>query len=376
MKDFFLADDLSGALDAAAAFHLARRRVTVALSTALAGEPDADVVGLTTETRNVTPSAAAAIVERTLAEARRQGARLLYKKIDSTLRGPVAAEVAALARAMPEVRILFAPANPAAGRTVRGGILLVRGVPVGETEFARDPSSPVTTSDLRTLLGNMAPGRIVIPDAETEADLTAAVEAMDATGEPWVAVGSGALARPVARRVAGSTPLSAIGFGSEFHEPTRSVLLVCGSAHPLNRTQAARLARDHNVTLHVMSGDGTAINASMEKALRAQKTAILMMEERRGDSALLVQALTKAAADLIGVTGCSRLFVTGGETAFALCSRLGIDGLQFQAEIEPGLSLSFARDRNGPVWLAVKPGGFGDGQTWVRAWDALQSRNE
>ncbi|MBI4621774.1 MAG: four-carbon acid sugar kinase family protein, partial [Verrucomicrobia bacterium] len=103
MKIYFLADDLSGALDAAAAFHHAGRRVRVVLSVAeWTAADENEVVGVTTETRNAPPAVAAAAVERVLARGRAQGARLVYKKIDSTLRGPVAAELAALAAALPE----------------------------------------------------------------------------------------------------------------------------------------------------------------------------------------------------------------------------------------------------------------------------------
>src|SRR5206468_1790519 len=110
---------LSGALDAAAAFHHAGRRVRVALSSAAWSEVSPDeVIGFTTETRNAAPAVAAEKITRILAEARERGGRLRYKKIDSTMRGPIAAELGALMAAMPEARILFTPANPAVGRTV------------------------------------------------------------------------------------------------------------------------------------------------------------------------------------------------------------------------------------------------------------------
>ena len=31
-------------------------------------------------------------------------------------------------------------------------------------------------------------------------------------------------------------------------------------------------------------------------------------------------------------------------------------------------------ERDQVFWFAIKPGGFGDAQTWGRAWDALQGR--
>ncbi|OAI65685.1 Hrp-dependent type III effector protein, partial [Ralstonia solanacearum] len=59
----------------------------------------------------------------------------LYKKIDSTLRGNVAAEVAAL---VPVAGLaVVAPAFPAAGRTTRNARQWLHGVAVEETEVWR-----------------------------------------------------------------------------------------------------------------------------------------------------------------------------------------------------------------------------------------------
>ena len=373
MSDYFLADDLSGALDAAAAFHRVGRRVTIALSIDAWPEAGADeIVGLTTETRNAAPEPAAATVATVLAIGQAHGARLVYKKIDSTLRGPVAAEIAALTAAMPEARVLFTPANPRVGRTVRDGRLLVQGVPVSETEFARDPVSPVRESSLRALLGSAATPQVEIADAMNEADLETAVARMAAQGGPWVAVGSGALARPVAAQLYSaaakhaSPPRSAIG---------GPILFVGGSAHRANREQAAELARIGDIDVHqvTIADPNRTVVAAATESLRTRGGATILLEERRTESDVALRAIVSVAAELIARAEVARVFVTGGETAFALCGRLGIASLQFEAEIEAGLSVSSAVTSRGPMRLAVKPGGFGDAHTWVRAWRALQA---
>ncbi len=317
MNEYYLADDLSGALDAAAAFHAAGRRVVVLTSAADWRAPDDEtVVGLTTETRNAPPEVAAGVVGRVLADGRARGARLVYKKIDSTLRGAVAAEMAAVAEALPATRLLFCPANPAVGRTVRGGVLHVHGVPVSATEFAHDPVSPVRESDLRRLLGHPDPARIVIPDAETPADLAAAVAA--------------------------------------------------------NRAQAARLARERGVPLHELrlAAPAAAI-AEVVARLRSAGAASLLVEAARHDSAVVRRTFAATAVEIITRARVERIFLTGGETAFALCGALGLPALEFEDELEPGLSLARASTPRGAFRLAVKPGGFGTEQTWLRAWDSL-----
>ncbi len=370
MNEYFLADDLSGALDAAAAFHHAGRRVRIAWTFEAwdAAAPD-EMVAFTTETRNAPPPEAARRVASVIAHGQRRGARLVYKKIDSTLRGAVAAELAAVGHAFPNARILFCPANPAVGRTVRDGVLRVHDVPVAETEFGHDPVSPVRQSEIRLLLGEAATSRVMIADAESERDLATAVAQMQAVAGEWIGVGSGGLVRPVAHVVADSgrgepAPLEGA--------PAGPILFVCGSAHRANREQAARLANERAVPHYTLKiGNPAEAVASTRSSLQTRGAAILAIEEARAESSLALRAISGAAAELIQETDVRRLFTTGGETMFALGGALGISAMEFLAEIEPGLALARGNARQGAMWLAVKPGGFGDVRTWCRAWAAL-----
>jgi len=377
MNDFFLADDLSGALEVAAAFHQAGRPAVVTWS--ISGwdgcGPD-DVVGFNTETRNENPAAAAARVAQALAHGRERGRRLHFKKIDSTMRGPVGAELAALAEARPDLTILFTPANPHAGRTVRDGVLLVHGVPVAETEFGRDPVSPVSESSIRAAVPAAARERVIALDATTDADLLRGLMAREAAATPWMAVGSGALARVLAPRLAPSLVVS--------RKPTEQrpmkpgpVLFVCGSAHPANRAQAATLTRERATTVVEVHGSDPAQAArAAVAAIRSTGAAGLHMAPRSvagaaPDSRAALAAMVEAACVTIRETGVRRILATGGETARALCDALEIRALRVLGDVEPGLVLAGAENAAGEWRLAIKPGGFGTEACWVRAADAL-----
>jgi uncharacterized protein YgbK (DUF1537 family) len=95
------------------------------------------------------------------------------------------------------------------------------------------------------------------------------------------------------------------------------------------------------------------------------------LPEARLDSATALGAITQVATRLVREVEVRRIFATGGETAFALCAALGVTALAFRKELEPGLALAGGESRGGPVLLAVKPGGFGDAETWIRAWTEL-----
>lgn len=109
-----------------------------------------------------------------LAAARRRGARIqLVSRSDSTLRGHVMAEVAALQAVRREAvgsgydGVLLIPAFLEAGRLTAADIHWARTgpglaglVPVGETEFARDPAFGYTASDLRDFVAAKSGGSI------------------------------------------------------------------------------------------------------------------------------------------------------------------------------------------------------------------------
>jgi hypothetical protein len=71
---------------------------------------------------------------------------VIFKKIDSVLRGHVAAELEAQMKAMGKARALIVAANPSLGRTIVNGQYFVGGVPLAETSFSDDPDFPVHTS--------------------------------------------------------------------------------------------------------------------------------------------------------------------------------------------------------------------------------------
>lgn len=211
-----LADDLTGALETGALFDGA---------VVCFGPVEAPVLVIDTGTRHAAPEEAR---RRVRALAGQFEAELIYKKTDSTLRGWIGAELAAL----PPGRIHYAPAYPRLGRTVRDGRLLVGGVPVEETAFAFDPLDPVRESGVRRLLERQgAPlHRVVLHDGESDADIRRAALAVMQEPPPRLAAGPAALAGAVAR---------AMGLASKPpHWPAvRRCLVINGSAHPVSAEQ-------------------------------------------------------------------------------------------------------------------------------------------
>jgi uncharacterized protein YgbK (DUF1537 family) len=71
----------------------------------------------------------------------------------------------------------------------------------------------------------------------------------------------------------------------------------------------------------------------------------------------------------------STLVVVGGDTAYYVLHRLGIERLTVVEEVLPGIALTTGVDRGGQRRTVVlKPGNFGDAQTLLTLQKAVQKR--
>ncbi len=128
---YMLADDLAGAHDVAIPF--AKRGFAVAVPTGLDRLDrfaEADLVVLNTNTRSCGEAEAADQVEAACEAIRARSGTLIYKKIDSTLRGHVGFEIDLVCDKMDFGLVVCAPAFPEMGRTTVGGYQLLHGVPL------------------------------------------------------------------------------------------------------------------------------------------------------------------------------------------------------------------------------------------------------
>lgn len=376
-----LADDLTGALDTGVKFAGGERSVTVVWSP---GARSADVIIVDTETRSAPGHAAA----RLAADWARAADGLIYKKMDSTLRGPFAAEARAVAEVRRMTGVLVAPAFPGAGRTVRDGVLLVRGTPVHEAGFAQDPGSPVTESRVATVVERQVGGPVgllglaeirrgaeevtaalrrqrgfVLADAETEADLAVLARAV-VRQEGWLPAGSAGLAAALAHELGFppprlETPRAADGF-----------LLVCGSAHPVNRRQMTRLAEVTGIDpVHAEPG-GEGGFEQARKGFERQGLAMLITPDRRMDAqeAWRVRLqMMEWSARAVRDWQVSGLYATGGQTLRSTLDELGVESLRPLAEVAPGVVCSEAELPAGRrLEVVSKAGGFGDDDLLVR----------
>ena len=158
-----IADDLTGANDTALQFQQRGASTKILLDSECTPKVKAgsEVWALSSESRNVEADEAVLRVEKavnTLVE--NFSFDYFYKKIDSTLRGHIALETLTVLNILEYDAAVIMPAFPQEGRITVGGYHLAKGVPIGRTEIAIDPHSPITESHVPTLLCSQLPEEV------------------------------------------------------------------------------------------------------------------------------------------------------------------------------------------------------------------------
>jgi D-threonate/D-erythronate kinase len=328
-----LADDLTGALDSAARFVGRFGPVPVAWQ----HDPAAQVLALDSATRDLPRDEArqrAAKFAPALARA-----AIAFKKIDSLLRGHVAAEVEACAAGGGFNAVVIAPAFPAQGRITRHGRQLAHGSDVGVDLIADFAHAGIPISQ-RSPGDDLPPG-VSLWDAESDADL-ARIAAMARGRVLWV--GSGGLAGAL-----GATAVLRLS-ARRAEAVASGVLALVGSDHPVAAAQLAGCS----VRL-TLSGTDDATNPAHGAAI---DVAVPPGSHRQAAAQLIAAAF---AALLRRIERPGTLIVTGGATLRGVCVALSASGLLVEGELAPGIPVARLI---GGSWdglrIVSKSGAFGD----------------
>ena len=318
-----IADDLTGALEAGSKFaaHGLPATITSVPDMAVVGGP---VVVTNSDTRHSGPAEAARKISMLLETARQHKPWLIYKKTDSTLRGNIGPEIGAILSAFPDRDVLYVPAYPAMGRTVRHGELLVDGVPVNRTAFAADSLNPIYESSVQATLGGV-PATIL--DGETDEDIRAAAQHIAGSGTPPIVAGPAAIAGALAECV----PMERTP--PRRPPKIRRCVVVNGSMHPTSAAQI-EYARERSV----FDADWTLLEYDGEDA---------GVERARSVGSRVAQFLRDNPVDAI--------IIFGGDTAYGIHQALGGHDILSCSEALPGVPVS----RIGTLHLVTKAGGFG-----------------
>ncbi len=408
LEFMIIADDLSGACDTAVQFQKFGYPTVVLNATERAEnyQNRYRAMAITTNSRDLTPGAARYAVKQVCPILKTLKPKTIYKKIDSTWRGNVGAELEVLIR---ELQLRFAvicSAYPENQRLGIGGYLLVDGALLHHTAMAKDPASPITEGYLPKLLSNQTDLSIVhlaldliekgqevmtafihetvqrgpclfIADATEQSHLAAIASIATPALPPFIFAGSAGLSAAILRCQKKTVEKQGI-----------SILTIGGSVNPKSISQIDKLLKsDHIEELYVpwdmllhSRAEQLAARITQATDILSRSTDLVIRTCRSPDDAEAAKAagrkktggggaavaaaisdgLKRITTEILLKTKVGGIMVTGGTTALKLLEGIGGEGIEVQQEIEPGVPLGrIVGGHLDGVKIITKAGGFG-----------------
>lgn len=367
-----IADDLTGACDTGVQF--ARRGLSCRVELNLSNYSTlamTDVLGFNTNSRSDTVVQCRQKIEGLAVSCSRLRSNIIFKKVDSTLRGNVGEEIATALRAFKCEAAIIAPAFPAMCRLVRDGILhwvdcsgsgqidicslLAQQGLSPQKLLLMSPASRDLVNFAHELNARVADGKqFFIVDCESQDDLHFAAAVGTALPRRILWAGSAGLGIALGDHMA----------KSQVHTPAfamtdASMLFFIGSTHPgtLRQKEALRAATD---AVEVAATPETVAVAC--RALRDKRHLIVTIEHGR-----LSELSLRQFVDSLSGFRVAAMFLTGGDTGTLVCNAIGARSIDLRGEIVPGLPwgvIDGGTFHGLPV--ASKSGGFGDADALLR----------
>ncbi len=386
-KILMLADDFTGSGDAGVQLTKNGIEAHIIFDTQKIDPEKSYVVD--TESRNIPAEDAYQIVKEILQNMEPYPYEYYYKKMDSTLRGNLKAEITAAEEVLKPDLIVFNPANPDSNRTVVDGTLLMNGVRIMETEIMRDPLCLVTEDNLEKLMQkemnepvthfslteirenkmDIGDAKIVTFDVLENADMDAVVNYILSLDKKVLWVGSAGMANSLVKAIRKQYP----------------VLSLIGSISQTSRTQvqvaqeAGATVVEMNIAALLQGGDINKVAAEAVSLLQDGQDVIVVtakehedyleaiaVGEQKGMDRIEVAKYTQSCIGKLStlilkqakVCGC---FLTGGDTAISVNNYNHAHGAKLVDEVLPIIALIELDGGDYPgLPCIVKGGSIGD----------------
>ncbi|MGM0876799.1 MAG: four-carbon acid sugar kinase family protein [Bacillota bacterium] len=427
-----IADDLTGANDTGVQFAKQGLNTTVLFSDTrlLTSHMTGDVIVLNSDSRALQADNAYDVVYKLSTQLSRLGVSSVLKKIDSTMRGNVGAEIDAVMDVFKFKTALVIPAFPKSQRVTINGTHYVHGVPLVETEIANDPTCPVKESYLPKLLQEQSErkvelisidevrkgkeklaekmkrlslepsSKVIVIDAETDEELKTIAEAAQILEENVLWVGSAGIAYHLCNTVHNEAPSH-----KKYDDKQLPVLVVAGSISSVTHRQIQVLKKENNIEEIVIYPDKFFYEVDrqeeIERAVKMGEALLdkgdLVVSTNRDRKAVervksiqqslgltnldvgstIANALGIIAGKLIESKSVQGAVLTGGDIAGATCKVLNGKGIRVVGEVEDGLPYGqlFGGLFDG-LPLVTKAGAFGTEQALVKALQTLTELNK
>lgn len=402
MKLFVIADDFTGANDTGVQLAKKGAKVDVSFQWDEPSTSKADVLVVNTESRALTPEDAQHRIRTTLAKQSIATDTVLYKKIDSTFRGNVGAEIEQVLQTTQTHVAIVAAAIPVAGRITKQGICYVNDIPLLKTEFATDPKTPIYSSSIKEIIArqtNLPVFEIYAQDISQE-QLVPKIQAIAKNGPSIIVldsasetdlmtIGQSLLNLTVSYVLVGAAGLANALPESLYQKSQRQlpVLAVAGSMSQATRAQIAfvekeelasvvdidvqKLISHDQIAYQTMMMDVTEVLSRGQHCILRTSTCdddrhqIDKMCQRENMNRhqlgnLISQNIGELTKDILQSNRIGGLFLTGGDIAIAVAQALGANGYRIVSEVAPCIPCGTLLNSDiEDLPVITKAGGFG-----------------
>ncbi|AKL94391.1 hypothetical protein CACET_c08830 [Clostridium aceticum] len=381
-----IADDLTGAN--ATGVLLARRGFKSATYLNLQNfseeKNNFDTIAISTDSRGISRELAYARVVEIVKVFKNKTISMFSKRIDSTLRGNIGAEIEAVLDTLDKEELAIVVASfPSSGRIAVGGYLMVNAIPLEKTDVAKDPKTPVDTSCIIELISNQTTyevgfiplkevlkgknslkdrilqekrsgKRIVIIDAATDEEIEAIAKAATATKLSIVAVDPGPFTAALAKTLLGQSSVI----------PGKKVMFAVGSVTNNTQRQLEELKLKHTPLIAKVDPEALIYPERKEEEIHRVVTTLLSQMNQyevlgvttNGSSILNLKEISRSlniseddvtqriAEGLAKITEntmrlskglIGALYTSGGDITVAVCKELKSAGIEVKDEVLP-----------------------------------------
>jgi uncharacterized protein YgbK (DUF1537 family) len=399
-----VADDFTGANDTGVQFRKAGLKVNVIINAHRFEEElkNSDVLVIDLESRFDTKE----IAYQKCFDLGKQLIKLenttVYKKLDSTFRGNIGAEIDGLMDSLQITKLLLAPAWPSNGRTTENGEIFVHGVKLAETEAANDPRNPVRFSRIADIIGLQSrrtcteiPARMIREGLFDPSEILVNTSAQ----EPEIFIFDSLLENDLelisnfignlsnnSILLAGSAGLAShLSEISSLHK-SRLSFVFCGSISERSRTQMKHALKEGHCILKFIDGEyllnddynpdklTASVSEDIEKGIRrfiftsassvsdVERVFILAEKisiSKESAAEKVAIGIGNMAATLIEKFQPSGVLLTGGDIAIKTVQALHATGINIDREILPGIASGVLTGCTIRSIIATKSGAFG-----------------
>jgi len=371
-----IADDFTGAAE------IGGIGLRHGLKVAIEPEPilnnGADLMVIATDTRSMSPEEAAENIRSITSKIMGSNPFLVYKKVDSVLRGNVAAELEAQLDVMGLDRALVVAANPVFSRVIRNGRYFINEVPLHETSFSLDHLHPIMSNDVTEIVqaygsrivcsskhtDPLPETGLIIGDVETNDDLHAWTTI---SGNRTLFAGASGFFNAILNNL--DLPITqTIPNVSQFQE---RALFILGSAFPKDNALLEKMKQNGHFhsnmpasIFHSQETNEDEFQRWVEEVVsgidRYKKAIVSSVHTNTNDTDIINRVkknMARLVREVLSRTLVNEILIEGGSTTTEILNELRIKKLVPVQEISVGVIRMEIENSEG-LYVTTKPGSY------------------